>query len=67
MFGNRILELDFLAIARKNMYILTFFRHPTKLLFVLVPGKLKVASLPPTKAVLEARMEKLPEVIHRSV
>jgi hypothetical protein len=41
--------------------------HPTRLLLVLVPGRLKVASEPPTKTVLEANTENVPEVIHRSV
>jgi len=36
-------------------------------LFVLVPGKVNVASEPPRKTVLEASIEKLPDVIHLSV
>jgi hypothetical protein len=57
-------------IAKKKerqLKIETFLMHPTRLLLVFVPGRLKVASDPPKKTVLEARMEKLPEVIHRSV
>ena len=53
--------------ASRVLICLTFFKQPTRLLVVFVPGKLYVASLPPTKAVFEAKMEKLPEVIQRSV
>ena len=38
-----------------------------KLLLVLVPGKLYVASEPPINAVLDANSENVPEVIHFSV
>ncbi len=38
-----------------------------KLLLVFVPGKVNVASEPPTNAVLDANKEKLPDVTHFSV